>query len=628
MRYGRTSVQDHQTKGDQPFQALVARQLQVQPPGPMPATPLAPNRGRKVLIFSDSRQTAARLAPNIQTYSMRDVVRPLVVAGMGRLQAVPELGGLLSLDDMYIAVLVAAAELGVRLRPELRGGESFDVDRRVQAEVDSGALSNPMRTMRLFLDPEVRSARAPEALLRSIHHALTDPFWGLEALALATVRELPGTETGIVGLPSLGATTATSEQKLALARAWLSEWLREHLQLSAAPPQWAGTIVRTLSGKFKRIKRLLGAVRGAEAAFNREWLPKLLDQFAERVGGTPTKGEYRLKASRVTLQLDGEWEQCQLCRGVQRPWPGLSLCGRCGSPDVQPLDPDTDPVFTARKGYYRHSAVEARHGVPPLALIAAEHTAQIGAAQAHEIYSRAEEHELLFQDVPLDPDDRGRERPAIDVLSCTTTMEVGIDIGSLSGVALRNMPPARANYQQRAGRAGRRGNAIATVVALASADSHDEHYFAHPAELIAGSVTDPTLSLDNEAIARRHVTAFLLQRYHNAKLPNISPENQPQLFEVLGKVHSFRNPTSLLSRDDLAAWLNEQQAALRTEIDAWLPNELGAEVRARLLDGVVVNTLASIDAALSGDAALGDEPEPPAVPRTQADANLETNSNA
>jgi hypothetical protein len=55
---------------------------------------------------------------------------------------------------------------------------------------------------------------------------------------------------------------------------------------------------------------------------------------------------------------------------------------------------------------------------------------------------------------------------------------------------------------------------------------------------------------------------------------------------------------------------------------------LGAEVRARLLDGVVVNTLASIDAALSGDAALGDEPEPPAVPRTQADANLETNSNA
>jgi hypothetical protein len=290
----------------------------------------------------------------------------------------------------------------------------------------------------------------------------------------------------------------------------------------------------------------------------------------------------------------------------------MSLCTRCGSSTVTPLDPDSDSVFSARKGYYRNPAVAAINGVAPLALIAAEHTAQIGSAQSHEIYSRAEEHELLFQDVALGPDERGRERPAIDVLSCTTTMEVGIDIGSLSGVALRNMPPARANYQQRAGRAGRRGNAIATVVALASADSHDEHYFAHPAELITGSVQDPTLSLDNEDIARRHVTAYLLQRYHSVKLPNIAPEAQPQLFEVLGTVQEFRDPASPLNRDDLATWLNTNDAMLRAEIDAWLPPELGAALRTRLLDGLVVNTTDGIDRALRGDAALGDEGEAPA----------------
>ena len=87
-RFGHSYVQDHQTKGDQPFQALVARQIQIQPPARVESSRFAPLQGRKVLVFSDSRQVAARLAPNLQMYSVRDSLRPLIAWGYRQLQGV------------------------------------------------------------------------------------------------------------------------------------------------------------------------------------------------------------------------------------------------------------------------------------------------------------------------------------------------------------------------------------------------------------------------------------------------------------------------------------------------------------------------------------------------------------
>ncbi|MEC9363126.1 MAG: DEAD/DEAH box helicase [Pseudomonadota bacterium] len=617
--FGRTSVQDHQTKGDQPFQALIAKQIQVQPPSPVPATRLAPLRGRKVLIFSDSRQTAARLAPNLQTYSTQDAIRPLIIAGYERLSGTAAIVPYLSLDDLYFGVLIAAKELGVRLRPELKAGESFQDELDVDAAIKGGALTNPVALMAIWA--KLRASRPPESLLRAIVNSLGDRYYGLEALAIASLRERADHTPWIQALPNIPSFATTPDEKLATARSWMRCWGRAGLWMSQMPPAWrnSGRQFQARSGKFDEMERLI-TEKSARSFFNKEWLPKLLQRFGEQVA--PNK--FYLKGGELSLYVGGSWAYCQSCKTAQRPFPGRTTCVNCGQPTATPIDPNTDKVFVARKGYYRASTIDALKvpRSPPMALIAAEHTAQLNTAQADEVFSKAEEHELLFQDVDLGNDGTGHDRPAIDVLSCTTTMEVGIDIGSLSGVSLRNMPPARANYQQRAGRAGRRGNAVATVTAFGSADSHDEHYFSNPDQMIRGAVDDPLLTLDNSEIIRRHVTAYLLQRYHHDKLPTIKPEEQPHLFAVLGTVADFKKSAKVLNRWDLKKWLDANEGALRAEVDAWLPQQFSAVERKRLLDELVQKTMEPIDAAIEFEPPAGAAPAPaPAVVPTPAPAS-------
>ena len=592
-RFGRSSVQDHQTKGDQPFQALIAKQIQVQPPNPVEATELAPLRGRKVLVFSDSRQTAARLAPNLQIYSTRDALRPLIVSGYARLAKSPILADRLSLEDLYLGVLVAAQVMGVRLRPELKEGESFREQRIVQEAGEKGHLESDEGLNNLLW--RVRNPRPPESLLRAITKSVTDRYYGLESLALASLVEQPAHSSTLRGFPDVPGVAETADSKLALARVWLRCWLRPGFWLNQMPLAWQLRDVQTRSGKFRAMFLFLRD-KSARSVFERKWIPGLLQLFAEQ----KAPGKFLLRGNELSLEVGGEWAYCQSCRTTQRPFPGRVTCVNCGRDQAMSIDPDDDPVFVARKGYYRASTVNALKDPPepPMALIAAEHTAQLNTAQSAEMFSKAEEHELLFQDVDLGPGDSGRSRPAIDVLSCTTTMEVGIDIGSLSGVSLRNMPPARANYQQRSGRAGRRGNAVATVTAFGSADSHDEHYFMHPDQMIRGKVDDPTLTLNNPEIARRHLTAHLLQRYHQAALPQIEPEAQPHLFAVLGTVADFRDPHNPLNRADLGRWLQLNQAILKDEVDAWLPTEISGSERQYLLDSLISGTLEPIDRAI------------------------------
>lgn len=185
---------------------------------------------------------------------------------------------------------------------------------------------------------------------------------------------------------------------------------------------------------------------------------------------------------RLWMPTAGGRFKCNVCSWPLAGAVAGAPCPRCHGTAVAWLDAEV----------YGHRTVRRLLEGIDLPLDAQEHTAQITTDRRVELENR---FKAPASESPL------------NVLACSPTMEMGIDVGGLDAVVLRNVPPRPDNYAQRGGRAGRRTR-VGLVVGYARSTPHDQYFYDHPEEMISGEIPTPAISLGNRDVILRHLSAI------------------------------------------------------------------------------------------------------------------------
>lgn len=243
---------------------------------------------------------------------------------------------------------------------------------------------------------------------------------------------------------------------------------------------------------------------------------------------------------RVRSGLTAPLYQCKSCGLLQRHVVSDKCTAFGCRGDVLELDGE-ERARLHRENHYLATYEETNH----LTLRAREHTASLSTELREEI-------------------EREFAERRINLLSCTTTMEMGVDLGDLEAVVNLNVPPGIANYQQRTGRAGRRAQAAPFCVTVARNTNYDQLVFRELKDYLSSSPTTPFINLGNSELFLRHQMSVVLSYFLRHALSK-TDVNAPSLKHVFGDV--LHDKAKEEFRDKLNAWV-EGEAGIKAFAEA------------------------------------------------------------
>lgn len=553
-----------------------------------------PANGKNLLVFSDSRQRAAFFSPYLtQTTAESAYLGPLkeaiekAEAKEGCPISFGEIADEYVRRAMNLPVVVIKNKEGdekhfnIVLKKNVRGQHKRAIKKEVELTLYKNFCSSKKQkktlegvgiaTIRIDFNESEREQffkRAPELFERSETFgeqailALIDVFLTRKAI------EFPDyiNAKDVSRLP-FGPDAFTFQYQLS---GKVDNRLRYRWNPYGAPPRSKKNAIRT-SRQLSILCKILKKDKLADEVVLSSILERIWECLIDGIlCETQWAGEFRLDPDCLQItQKNMCWYFCDKC-GRITSLGELGCCLNVNCPGIPRTISPEELQDKFKMDHYRN-----RYFLPPLPLEVREHTAQL----VNDIGKKYQKDFI-----------EGK----INVLSSSTTFEMGIDVGNLKAVLLRNVPPTTSSYIQRTGRAGRRKDGISAALTFCRNLPHDQYNYQHPQRIIQGAVPAPFLNVANIPLAQRHCNSLLLGDF--LKDISRSGAGSIELSESI-KLHDFFIDEGfgncLVFK--FSSWCRDEanKRRLMNILDLVIPDELKARLNAEAVINRSVDSLCS-----------------------------------